>query len=68
MEGGIPKVLIEFFSAGCERERDFMIDEAAPLVIFRSDNLILDFKNGQLNIPQIKTWHNLNEIKAIVHK
>ncbi len=35
----------EFFSEDCGRERDFIIDGAAPLVIFRSDNLILDFKN-----------------------
>jgi hypothetical protein len=44
----------EFFSEDCGRERDFIIDEAAPLVIFRSDNLILDFKN--LSVREIDPY------------
>lgn len=32
-------------SAGCDKERDHVITEAGPFVIFRTDNLILDFKD-----------------------
>ncbi len=35
----------EFFSADCGRMRDQIIVEPGPFVIFRTDNLILDFKN-----------------------
>ena len=35
----------KFFSAGCNKERDHVITEAGPFVIFRTDNLILDFKD-----------------------
>jgi hypothetical protein len=35
----------EFFSADCGRMRDQIIIEPGPFVIFRTDNLILDFKN-----------------------
>jgi hypothetical protein len=35
----------EFFSADCGKMRDQIIAEPGPYVIFRSDGLILDFKN-----------------------
>jgi hypothetical protein len=35
----------EFFSADCGKMRDQIIVEPGPFVIFRTDNLILDFKN-----------------------
>ena len=35
----------EFFSEDCGRARDHIITEAGPFVTFRTDNLILDFKN-----------------------
>ena len=44
----------EFFSAGCGKARDHIIVEAGPFVIFRTDNLILDFKNlsvREINAP-----------------
>src|SRR5918994_733716 len=34
----------EFFSAGCGRARDHVIIEGGPNVIFRTDNVVLDFK------------------------
>jgi hypothetical protein len=35
----------EFFSADCGKMRDQIIVEPSPFVTFRTDNLILDFKN-----------------------
>jgi hypothetical protein len=35
----------EFYSANCGRPKDYIITEGAPLVTFRSDNLVWDFKN-----------------------
>ena len=35
----------EFFRADCGKARDHIIVEAGPFVIFRTDNLILDFRN-----------------------
>lgn len=35
----------EFFSADCKMARDHIIIEPGPFVIFRTDNLVLDFKN-----------------------
>jgi hypothetical protein len=44
----------EFFSADCGKARDHIIVEAGPFVIFRTDNLLLDFKNlsiREINAP-----------------
>lgn len=35
----------EFYSANCGRAKDYIITEGGPLVTFRSDNLVWDFKN-----------------------
>jgi hypothetical protein len=35
----------EFYSANCGRPKDYIITEGGPLVTFRSDNLMWDFKN-----------------------
>jgi hypothetical protein len=35
----------EFFGADCGRARDHVLIEGGPFVIFRTDNLILDFRN-----------------------
>ena len=35
----------EFYSANCGRLKDFIITSGGPLVTFRSDNLVWDFKN-----------------------
>jgi hypothetical protein len=41
----------EFYSANCGRPKDYVIAEGGPLVTFRSDNLVWDFKN--LSIREI---------------
>jgi hypothetical protein len=41
----------EFYSANCGRPKDYIITEGGPLVTFRSDNLMWDFKN--LSIREI---------------
>ena len=35
----------EFYSAGCNRPKDYVITNGGPIVTFRSDNTIWDFKN-----------------------
>lgn len=42
----------EFFGADCGKARDHVIVEGGPFVIFRTDNLILDFRN--LSVREIK--------------
>ena len=42
----------EFFSAGCGKARDHILTDARPNVIFRTDNLVLDFKN--LSVREIQ--------------
>jgi hypothetical protein len=35
----------EFYSANCDRPKDYIITNGGPIVTFRSDNTIWDFKN-----------------------
>ena len=35
----------EFYSADCGKPKDYIMTNAGPNVMFKSDNLILDFKN-----------------------
>ena len=46
----------EFFSADCNRDKDYIITKSGPIVTFRSDNLIWDFKN--LSIREIQATDN----------
>jgi hypothetical protein len=46
----------EFFGADCGKARDHIIVEGGPFVIFRTDNLILDFRNlsvREINPPLV---------------
>jgi hypothetical protein len=56
----------EFFSAGCGRARDHVIIDGGPNVIFRSDNIVLDFKNLSVREiqppPQLSPDTNLNTV------
>lgn len=45
-----------FFSAGCERHRDHVILEGKPNIIFRTDNLRLDFRD--LSVREIQPSNN----------
>ena len=42
----------EFFAAGCDKARDHILTDARPNIIFRTDNLVLDFKN--LSVREIQ--------------
>jgi hypothetical protein len=35
----------QFYSVDCGKPKDYIMTNAGPNVMFRSDNLILDFKN-----------------------
>lgn len=52
----------EFFSAGCGRARDHVIIDGGPNVIFRTDNMVLDFKNLSVREvqPPPKLFANTN--------
>jgi hypothetical protein len=41
----------EFYSADCNRPKDYIITNGGPIVTFRSDNIVWDFKN--LSIREI---------------
>lgn len=49
----------EFFKADCGKGRDHIIVEPGPFVIFRTDNLVLDFKN--LSVREISPPTDLND-------
>jgi hypothetical protein len=42
----------EFYSADCGKLKDHIITESGPVVMFRADNMILDFKN--LSVREIE--------------
>jgi hypothetical protein len=42
----------EFYSVNCGRPKDYVITNSAPRVVFRADNMILDFKN--LSVREIE--------------
>jgi hypothetical protein len=42
----------EFYSAGCGKPKDYIITNSAPRVVFRADNMILDFKD--LSVREIE--------------
>ena len=56
----------EFFSAGCGRARDHVIIDGGPNVIFRTDNVVLDFKNLSVREiqppPQLLAIANSNSV------
>ena len=35
----------KFYSANCGKPKDYIVTNSGPDVLFRSDNIILDFKN-----------------------
>jgi hypothetical protein len=52
----------EFLSAGCGRARDYVIIDGGPNVIFRTDNILLDFKNLSVREiqPSPQSFENAN--------
>jgi hypothetical protein len=42
----------EFYSADCGKPKDYIITDSGPVVMFRADNVILDFKN--LSVREIE--------------
>jgi hypothetical protein len=48
----------EFYSANCGRAKDHIITNGGPNVTFRSDNLVMDFKN--LSVREIQASNSLS--------
>lgn len=48
----------EFFSADCGRARDHVILDAGPNIIFRTDNILLDFRD--ISVREIKPQNDLS--------
>jgi hypothetical protein len=46
----------KFYSANCGKPKDYVVTNSGPMVMFRADNMILDFKN--LSVREIEP-HNL---------
>ena len=49
----------EFYSAGCDRDKDFVVTNGGPVVTFRSDNLTWEFKD--LSIREIDPGTNTKQ-------
>ena len=51
-----------FYSANCGKAKDYIITNSGPIVTFRSDNVIWDFKNFSVReiIPEEKYIINHN--------
>jgi hypothetical protein len=43
----------EFYSAGCNKPKDYIVTNPGSIVTFRSDNIVWDFKN--LSVREIKS-------------
>jgi hypothetical protein len=48
----------EFFSAGCDRPKDYVITNSGPIATFRADYMILDFRD--LSIREIQPPSNFS--------
>jgi|SRR5215208_583947 len=48
----------KFYSAGCNRPKDYIITNGGPIVTFRSDNIIWEFRN--LSIREIQPLQSAN--------
>jgi hypothetical protein len=48
----------KFYSAGCNRPKDYIISNGGPIVTFRSDNIVWEFKN--LSIREIQPLQGAN--------
>jgi hypothetical protein len=59
-EGGWPAKGSDekFYSAGCNRAKDYIITNGGPIVTFRSDNIVWEFKN--LSIREIQFPQSTN--------
>jgi hypothetical protein len=59
-EGGWPAKSSDekFYSAGCNRPKDYIITNGGPIVTFRSDNIVWEFKN--LSIREIQFSQSTN--------
>ena len=42
----------KFYSANCGKPKDYIITNSGPMIFFRADNMILDFKN--LSVREIE--------------
>ena len=47
----------EFYSAQCEKPKDYIVINSGPIATFRADNMELDFKD--LSIREIQPLNNL---------
>jgi hypothetical protein len=48
----------KFYSAGCNRPKDYIISNGGPIVTFRSDNIVWEFRN--LSIREIQPLQGSN--------
>ena len=42
----------KFYSANCDRPKDYIITNGGPLITFRSDNIVWDFRD--LSVREIQ--------------
>jgi hypothetical protein len=55
----------EFYSANCDRPKDYIVTNAGPIATFRADDLILDFKNFSIREIQPPANPNLSSTQVV---
>ena len=53
----------EFYGAGCDKAKDYIVINSGPIATFRSDNIVLDFKD--LSIREIQPSSTFNNASVI---
>jgi hypothetical protein len=53
----------EFYGAGCNKPKDYIVTNSGHIATFRADNMVLDFKD--LSIREIEPSSNFNRTSVI---
>jgi hypothetical protein len=53
----------EFYGAGCNKPKDYIVTNSGPIATFRADNMVLDFRD--LSIREIEPSSNFNRTNVI---
>ncbi|MGA9936014.1 MAG: hypothetical protein WBP83_12935 [Nitrososphaeraceae archaeon] len=53
----------EFYGAGCNKPKDYIVTNSGPIATFRADNMVLDFKD--LSIREIEPSSNFNRTSVV---
>jgi hypothetical protein len=63
MVDGMLVLLTEFYGAGCNKPKDYIVTNSRPIATFMADNMVLDFKD--LGIREIEPSSDFNRFSVI---